>query len=127
MGSAHQNPRPLGEVGQQPGVGAADHGGHSPPYSLASIAANRSVEPARLSKSIQGELDWIVMKALDKDRNRRYETADSFAGSSLATGSVVSPSFAILTAHSSISACASNRFTRRLANILRFNRTFRIV
>ena len=33
-----------------------------------------------LSKDVQGELDWIVMKALEKDRNRRYETASSFAG-----------------------------------------------
>jgi serine/threonine protein kinase len=44
------------------------------------VAANRSVEPARLSNTVKGELDWIVMKALDKDRARRYATADSFAG-----------------------------------------------
>ncbi len=43
---------------------------------VATIAANRSVEPARLSSSLRGELDWVVMKALEKDRNRRYETAD---------------------------------------------------
>jgi tetratricopeptide (TPR) repeat protein len=46
---------------------------------LASIAANRSVEPAKLSKLVRGELDWIVMKTLEKDRNRRYETAKDFA------------------------------------------------
>src|SRR3954469_17168963 len=46
---------------------------------LASIAANRQIDPARLSKDVRGELDWIVMKALEKDRNRRYETASSFA------------------------------------------------
>jgi tetratricopeptide (TPR) repeat protein len=46
---------------------------------LPSIAANRHTEPARLSKDVHGELDWIVMKALEKDRNRRYETASSFA------------------------------------------------
>jgi serine/threonine protein kinase/tetratricopeptide (TPR) repeat protein len=46
---------------------------------LPSIAAVRGVEPARLSKLVRGELDWIVMKALDKDRNRRYETANGFA------------------------------------------------
>jgi serine/threonine protein kinase/Flp pilus assembly protein TadD len=46
---------------------------------IASIAANRHTEPARLSKDVQGELDWIVMKALEKDRNRRYETASGFA------------------------------------------------
>jgi serine/threonine protein kinase/tetratricopeptide (TPR) repeat protein len=45
----------------------------------ASIAANRSMEPAKLSGLVRGELDWIVMKALEKDRNRRYETANGFA------------------------------------------------
>jgi serine/threonine protein kinase len=39
------------------------------------IAANRDIDPARLSSSLRGELDWVVMKALEKDRNRRYETA----------------------------------------------------
>ncbi|HVJ81354.1 MAG TPA: serine/threonine-protein kinase, partial [Planctomycetia bacterium] len=47
--------------------------------SLPSIAANRSLEPRRLSGLLRGELDWIVMKALEKDRNRRYETANAFA------------------------------------------------
>ena len=42
---------------------------------LPSIAANRHSEPARLTKEVRGELDWIVMKSLDKERNRRYETA----------------------------------------------------
>jgi serine/threonine protein kinase/Flp pilus assembly protein TadD len=46
---------------------------------LPSIAANRNVEPARLGRSIRGELDWIVMKALEKDRNRRYETTNGLA------------------------------------------------
>src|SRR6185436_9932855 len=46
---------------------------------LPSVAANRHTEPARLSKDVHGELDWIVMKALEKDRNRRYETASAFA------------------------------------------------
>ena len=46
---------------------------------LPSIAANRHTEPARLTKEVRGELDWIVMKALDKDRNRRYETANALA------------------------------------------------
>ncbi len=46
---------------------------------LASIAANRSAEPARLSRLVRGELDWIVMKALDKERSRRYETANGLA------------------------------------------------
>jgi eukaryotic-like serine/threonine-protein kinase len=46
---------------------------------LHSVAANRQVEPGRLSKVIRGELDWIVMKALEKDRSRRYESASSLA------------------------------------------------
>jgi tetratricopeptide (TPR) repeat protein len=46
---------------------------------LASISANRHMEPAKLTKLVRGELDWIVMKCLEKDRNRRYETANAFA------------------------------------------------
>ena len=46
---------------------------------LPTLAANRGTEPARLTKLLRGELDWIVMKALEKDRNRRYETANGFA------------------------------------------------
>jgi serine/threonine protein kinase len=46
---------------------------------LASISANRHTEPAKLTKLMRGELDWIVMKTLEKDRNRRYETAKDFA------------------------------------------------
>jgi serine/threonine protein kinase/lipopolysaccharide biosynthesis regulator YciM len=43
------------------------------------VAAARGTEPARLAKSVRGELDWIVLKCLDKDRNRRYETANGLA------------------------------------------------
>src|SRR5206468_1231400 len=43
---------------------------------LPRIAANRGLEPKKLSGLLRGELDWIVMKALEKDRNRRYETAN---------------------------------------------------
>jgi serine/threonine protein kinase len=46
---------------------------------LASIAAKRHTEPRRLGTLVRGELDWIVMKALEKDRQRRYETANSLA------------------------------------------------
>jgi serine/threonine protein kinase/WD40 repeat protein len=46
---------------------------------LPSVAAQRHIEPAKLTKLVRGELDWIVMKALEKDRNRRYETANGFA------------------------------------------------
>src|SRR5713226_7076623 len=46
---------------------------------LATIAAKRRSDPQRLSKLFRGELDWIVMKCLEKDRNRRYETASTLA------------------------------------------------
>ena len=46
---------------------------------LASVAANRHIEPAKLSALVRGELDWIVMKTLEKDRARRYESASSLA------------------------------------------------
>jgi WD40 repeat protein len=46
---------------------------------LASIAVQRKSEPAKLSRLVRGELDWIVLKALEKDRTRRYESASSFA------------------------------------------------
>src|SRR5262245_64702572 len=46
---------------------------------LPMISAQRQTEPARLTKLVRGELDWIVMKALEKDRNRRYETANGLA------------------------------------------------
>ena len=48
-------------------------------HSQPSIAANRHTEPKKLSTLVRGELDWIVMKALDKDRTRRYEAANGFA------------------------------------------------
>ena len=38
-----------------------------------------SVDPHRLGRLVRGDLDWIVMKALEKDRTRRYETANGFA------------------------------------------------
>ncbi len=44
-----------------------------------SVAANRRTEPAKLGRFVRGELDWIVLKALSKDRDRRYETANGFA------------------------------------------------
>ncbi len=47
--------------------------------SLPSVSANRQIEPAKLGRFVKGELDWIVLKALSKDRDRRYETANGFA------------------------------------------------
>ena len=46
---------------------------------LSDVASNRRLEPGRLSTLIRGDLDWIVMKALEKDRSRRYETASALA------------------------------------------------
>jgi serine/threonine protein kinase/Tfp pilus assembly protein PilF len=45
----------------------------------AAIAANRGLEANKLSGLVRGELDWIVMTCLEKDRNRRYETANGLA------------------------------------------------
>ncbi len=47
--------------------------------SLPSIAAQRSIDPRHLQKSLAGDLDWIVMKSLEKERSRRYETANGLA------------------------------------------------
>jgi serine/threonine protein kinase len=47
--------------------------------SLPSIAAQRSIDPRELRRSLAGELDWIVMKSLEKERSRRYETATALA------------------------------------------------
>jgi serine/threonine protein kinase len=44
---------------------------------LPSIAAQRRVEPTRLTNYLKGDLDWIVMKCLDKDRNQRYDSANA--------------------------------------------------
>src|SRR5262245_23489437 len=46
---------------------------------LPKIAAARKTEPAQLSKLVRGEIDWIVMKCLEKDRSRRYEAASGLA------------------------------------------------
>jgi serine/threonine protein kinase len=46
---------------------------------LPSLAAKRGTEPAKLTRLLRGELDWIVMKALEKERSRRYETANGLA------------------------------------------------
>lgn len=43
------------------------------------LAGNRGTDPRQLVRLLAGDLDWIVMKALDKDRNRRYDTPGTFA------------------------------------------------
>jgi len=46
---------------------------------LSTVAEQRSIEPRKLSQQVRGELDWIVMKTLEKDRDRRYDTAGDLA------------------------------------------------
>src|SRR6476660_909621 len=46
---------------------------------LPSIAEHRSLEAAQLCRAVRGDLDWIAMKALEKDRSRRYKTASDLA------------------------------------------------
>jgi serine/threonine protein kinase/tetratricopeptide (TPR) repeat protein len=43
------------------------------------VSTRRKSDPRRLTQMVRGELDWIVMKALEKDRSRRYETASALA------------------------------------------------
>ena len=46
---------------------------------LSAVAKRRGIEPQNLGRLLRGDLDWIVMKALEKDRSRRYETAVALA------------------------------------------------
>ena len=57
-----------------PARGSRSRGRHLP-----SISEQRRTEPVRLAKLVRGELDWIVMKALEKDRPRRYDSANGLA------------------------------------------------
>src|ERR1043166_3169189 len=50
-----------------------------PRADLTTIAQQRGSEPLRLIHAVRGDLDWIVMKAMEKDRRRRYETANGLA------------------------------------------------
>ena len=47
--------------------------------SIREVSELRQIQPSKLQQILRGELDWIVMKALEKDRTRRYETASDFA------------------------------------------------
>src|SRR5262249_21674797 len=51
----------------------------SSPGLLATAAAFRKTDSQKLPRAVRGELDWIVMKSLDKDRNRRFPTANGLA------------------------------------------------
>jgi tetratricopeptide (TPR) repeat protein len=60
-------PRPSTRVGALPGE------------TLAGVAARRRTDGGRLGRAVRGELDWVVMRCLEKDRDRRYETAAALA------------------------------------------------
>src|SRR6185436_4093427 len=47
--------------------------------SLPSLAALRQTDPKKLTALLRGELDWVVMKCLEKQRDRRYETANGLS------------------------------------------------
>ncbi len=49
------------------------------PEEVETIADNRKIHKHHLMASLEGDLDWIVMKALDKERDRRYQSADGLA------------------------------------------------
>ena len=66
----HEILRVIREVEPQP---PSSRLGSSP--DLPTVAANRGTEPARLGRFVHGDLDWVALKALEKDRSRRYETA----------------------------------------------------
>ncbi len=46
---------------------------------LTTLTINQRVDTRKLQQQVRNELDWVVMKALDKDRTRRYQTATAFA------------------------------------------------
>ncbi len=59
---------------------SVEAGRPSTDLSAVDIARRRGTEPLLLARSMSGDLDWIVMKCLEKDRSRRYETAAALAG-----------------------------------------------
>jgi serine/threonine protein kinase/TolA-binding protein len=76
------------------------------------VSANRKAEARHLDRTIRGELDWIAMKALEKDRRRRYQTANDFAADLMR----------YLT-HQPVEACPPSGWYR-LAKYARRNRAF---
>ena len=63
----HETPRAMSQRLRDPGV------------ALGTIAENRGCDPVQLRSQLAGECDWIVRKALDKDPDRRYQSADGMA------------------------------------------------
>ncbi len=70
---SHALPSPLGRGAG--GEGSTD----SQESSIQYIVKHRRTDPGSLSKQLRGDLDWIIMKALEKDRSRRYDSANGFA------------------------------------------------
>ena len=79
-----------GTARRRPGRDAADHPGsrsrraldpaqHAGRGDQTTVAQRRQSEPPQLIHLVRGDLDWIVMRCLEKDRTRRYETANSLA------------------------------------------------
>src|SRR5262249_21714966 len=76
----HLSPLPPPRSGERVGGGVgSDRPLTTVRGSIATIAEQRKSDPKRLSQLFRGELDWIVMKCLEKDRNRRYETPGALA------------------------------------------------
>jgi serine/threonine protein kinase len=81
-------PRPSTRVSEQsrsvnprrtPHRGSPDAPAGPTAVAATTVSEKRQSDPRKLSRLFRGELDWIVMKALEKDRNRRYESASAFA------------------------------------------------
>jgi eukaryotic-like serine/threonine-protein kinase len=69
----------LSSTAQSPEPATSTRAPHPETTTLASIAAQRCTDPRRLTSSIRGDLDWIVMRALEKDPDRRYSSAGNLA------------------------------------------------
>src|SRR5262249_13942782 len=62
-----------------PGPARADADTGSGRTTLTAVSASRRTESAKLTPLVRGDLDWIVMTCLEKDRDRRYESASALA------------------------------------------------
>jgi serine/threonine protein kinase len=71
-------PKPSTRLGQL-GAETSEESPEQDGSTVAAIAHRRRMEPGQLVRELRGDLDWITMKAMEKDRSRRYETAAAFA------------------------------------------------
>jgi serine/threonine protein kinase len=71
-------PPPSRRLGRRAEVAGGPAGRPAAPEAL-TIAALRDTEPGRLTRQLRGDLDWVVMRCLEKDRGRRYESASALA------------------------------------------------